>query len=393
MGSKKTCQQIETTTKRFGKVSGIPSQQERIDARNMMLAKIPQEYHSTLKFRRWLVISPLAPNAKFLGVAFHLSAFDKVHRSPLDFDNCCGDIKNPPPGLVPGLNGSIYKTKAEPTTTPIRTPLVPSNFLVKLQWHYTWTEGLDMNYVRSIYKAIRNNYSQRLLTATGPTVANLQKSIRHFDTLWGNRDYLTILSSVNKQLRYIPKQGFVETEKYLETFDETRTITATYTVLWKCTLNPPPQCCEEENNPIDCECQSQVFCNDFEDCESYQSCYGFPPECGFGAQSCCKDDCAEICSSDPINPIPCADPTASCIDNCCWYGNCRYGEWFPLESQICYGQTFTQRRIILRGEFQECDETERPAVGTRVTISCTENGNNGELSLNNVVEFLSEVFP
>jgi hypothetical protein len=195
---------------------------------------------------------------------------------------------------------------------------------------------------------------------------NLQLGLKQLNSLWWSRNYEGLCRFCNVPYRTRKESDILhKTTTSLLTFKKTNSEDVTYKNIWKCySTHKGSPCCTSSSSSSSssgCDCVSQSFCDDLSDCESSQSCVG-NPNCAYSPKGCCTDDCAEPCSQ--FGP-PCSEPGATCRDNCCWEGDCRYGPWDKTPADIPCDVPQSRTRTVLRGSLESCQDTTEIIIGTK----------------------------
>jgi hypothetical protein len=368
----------------WGQVSS-PPQSEWNTARDAAMERVDPLYHPTLKFSKLSVKIAGSPKNTSPPASFNLSGSGVSGTEPkestvdISLDNCCGTIEDPPAGSNVVKVSRVKKEKL-PEIRTVATPHASAK--VTIEWLYSWKEA-DVEYVQRVYQRARSEYLREMgnPNVTPQRYNALKAGLNKLTSLWQRKDYEGVCSYCNTSLRMTSiTESVHKLTEPLQIFKKTLTTEDTYKNIWKCKyaveLGYTGSCCDSSSSSSsssssNCACASEVLCDDLNDCESFQDCVGRPAGC-FPVKGCCVDNCAELCSNDPGNEIQCSEPGATCRDNCCWEGDCRWSAWDLRPEDVPCDVTQTTSRYLLRGALETCQDDVKIIVGTK---DCTSPQN------------------
>lgn len=367
MSNVKTCVATEIKDSFWGMIP-LPTSNEIRNATNIAKSKVPSNSRSTLKYNR--VVSQLKGQGGIdlnAGSSYNLKdsgipgTAETTSTAPLSLSTCCGTKKNPPQGLG---SGDVYIVKRQ-KNAEIRTVPKPSSQQVINNFIFDWEEP-DLEYLGRVYNNTRSWYVNEMSKTkiNSQRWVNLRAKLQQLNSLWRSKNYQGMCSFAKVPYRsHKNSSPLHQTTTSLLIFKKTNSEDITYKNVWRCySKHKGHPCCEQSSSSSSsCNCVSQTFCDDFEDCQSFQSCIG-NPNCAYSPKGCCVDDCTEPCSQ--FGP-PCSEPGATCIDNCCWEGDCRYGPWDKTPADIPCNIAQPRSRILLRGSSEQCQDTTEIIVGTK----------------------------
>lgn len=382
----KTCVQLEIKESYWGTIP-LPTSNEIQEATNIARSKVPVSSRNTVKYVR--VISQLmgrggtdlnagsSYNLKGSGIPGTLPTSST---SSLSLDECCGTKENPPQGLT---SKDVYKVGVKKNPEIRTAPQPHPSQKILNNFIFNW-ETPDVEYAYRVYTRARSSYLEEMskVNINSQKWVNLRAGLQQLNLLWESKNYEGLCRFCNVPYRTRKQSDILhQTTKPLLIFKKTNSEDVTYKNVWKCySTHKGHPCCEQSSSSSsDCDCASQSFCDDFTDCESFQSCVG-NPNCGYSPKGCCVNDCTEPCSQ--FGP-PCSEPGATCRDNCCWEGDCRYGPWSLKPEDVPCGVPQTRTRVLLKGSIPTCQNTTEIIIGTK---DCNNSGSN--LNINDILNIL-----
>jgi hypothetical protein len=366
----KTCVQIEIRESYWGMIP-LPTSSEIREATNIARGKIPSSARNTLKYIR--VISQMMGSGGTnlnAGSSYNLDTSgipgtkSTSSTSSLSLNGCCGTQKNPPQGLG---SKNVYKVGVKKNPEIRTAPQANSSQLIINNFIFNW-ESPDVEYAYSVYQRARSLLLERIAkTNISPqSFVYLQGRLKELNSLWSSKNYEGLCGFCGVPYRTRKQSDILhKTTKPLLIFKKTNSEDVTYKNVWKCySEHKGSPCCtssSSSSSSSSCDCVSQSFCDDYTDCESFQGCVA-NPNCAYSPKGCCTDDCAEPCSQ--FGP-PCSEPGATCKENCCWEGDCRYGPWDKTPADIPCNVSQSRIRNVLRGPVESCQDTTEIIIGTK----------------------------